>query len=318
MKLEVSEIGVGTWGMGGTWWGPADDDEAVRSIHLAMDLGVNFLDTAYSYGDGHSERVVAKALRQKKGRALVATKVPPKNMKWPARHDVPVAETFPGDWIRSCTERSLCNLDTDCIDVQQLHVWSDTWMGTGDWLQTVRDLKQEGKIRFFGVSINDHEPDSALQIVECGVVDTVQVIYNIFDQSPQRKLLPQCRDMGVGVIVRVPFDEGGLTGTFTRETKFDKDDFRFKYFGGDRLGQTIDRVDKLGFLVRREIGSIAQAALKFCLSHPAVSTVIPGMRRRGHVEENCAVSDGIPLAPEELEALREHAWEKDFYAYCKS
>jgi aryl-alcohol dehydrogenase-like predicted oxidoreductase len=314
LNQEISEIGVGTWSMGGSMWGPADDDEAIRAIHLAMDLGVNFFDTAYAYGDGHSEQVLAKAFGQKGSRALVATKVPPKNMTWPAAHDDPVTETFPGDWIRSCTERSLRNLDTDCVDVQQLHVWSDTWMGTGDWLQTVRDLKEEGKIRFFGVSINSHEPDSALQVVECGMVDTVQVIYNIFDQSPEKKLLPLCRDMGVGVIVRVPFDEGGLTGNLTRETTFAPDDFRFRYFRGDRLRQTVERAEKLRFLVRREIGSLAQAALKFCLSHPAVSTIIPGMRRRTHVEENCAVSDGVPLTAEELETLKGHAWDRDFDA----
>ncbi|MBI4161954.1 MAG: aldo/keto reductase [Acidobacteria bacterium] len=313
MDLEVSEIGLGTWGMGGKWWGPTDDAESIRAIHRAMDLGVNLFDTAYTYGDGHSERILAEAFRRKGRRGFVATKIPPMNREWPARHDVEAGKVFPGQWIRACTERSLLNLETDCLDLQQLHVWSDSWLGKGDWEEAVRDLKEAGKIRFFGVSINDHDPDSALRIVASGLADAVQVIYNIFDQSPERRLFSACREKGIGVIVRVPLDEGGLSGALTAATTFAEEDFRRDYFGGGRLAETVRRAENLRFLIRREIRTLPQGALKFCLGHPAVSTVIPGMRTRAHVEENCAASDGVPLGPEEIDRLRAHAWERNFY-----
>ncbi len=309
----VSEIGIGTWGMG-SMWGPIDEREAVRALRRAIDLGVNFVDTAMVYGEGRVEELVGEALADQTAEIYVATKVAPKNREWPARLDVPVTDTFPVDWIIACTEQSLRRLRRDVIDLQQLHVWSPRWLEQQAlWWPAVERLKREGKIRAFGISINDHEPDTALGLVSSGLIDSVQVIYNLFDQTPAQRLFPLCETHGVGVIARVPFDEGGLTGRFTATTSFDAGDWRCQYFRGERLRETVERAAQLGFLVRGDVRSLAQAALKFCLSHPAVSTVIPGMKRIAHVEENCAAADGAPFSLEELVRARAHAWPRNFY-----
>ena len=311
--VPVSEIGFGTWAMGGMW-GPRDDKLAKEALNLSLDLGVNFFDTAYVYGDGHSEQLIGEVVNERKVRekVFIATKVPPKDYHWPARTGSDVRSTFPASWIRSITEKSLRNLGVDCVDLQQLHVWASCWFQQGDWLEELQKLRKEGKVRWFGISINDHEPDTALGLVASGLVDSVQVIYNIFEQTPERALFPACQAHGVAVIARVPFDEGSLTGAFTRETVFHPDDWRARYFGGDRLRETVERVDRLKPLVGGDTKSLAQAALKFCLAHPAVSTVIPGMRRIAHVEDNVAAS-GSPLSAEQLRQLRAHAWPRNFY-----
>ncbi|MDO8519014.1 MAG: aldo/keto reductase [Deltaproteobacteria bacterium] len=301
--LQVSEIGHGTWTMG-SMWGPRDDEKALSSLIRSLELGVTFIDTAYVYGDGHSEQLIAKAFKKTGKKVFVATKVPPKNYQWPARHHVPVSETFPAEHIVKFTETSLKNLEMDCVDLQQLHVWSDNWLDQGDWLTAVEKLKRDGKIRFFGVSINDHEPDSALKIVESGLIDSVQVIYNIFEQRPEEKLFPLCQKMGVAVIARVPLDEGSLTGTLTPKTQFPKGDWRKHYFTPERLKETCARVEK--------IKNLPHTALQFCLSHPAVTTVIPGMRTIAHVEDNCAAS-GKKLSASELAELKKQAWPRNFY-----
>ena len=217
-KIQVSEIGYGCWGIGGGW-GKLDDQEAVSSIHQAIHLGVNFLDTALAYGEGHSEKIIAKTLEQISAPVTVATKIPPKNWVWPAKAGTGIQEVFPKKWIIKSTEKSLKNLKTDCLDLQQFHVWTDSWMKEDEWKETMALLKKQGKIRFFGVSINDHEPESALKIVQSGLVDTVQVIYNIFDQSPEKELFPLCLEKNVGVIARVPLDEGGLSGKFSSNVR---------------------------------------------------------------------------------------------------
>ena len=315
---RVSEIGLGTWGMGGMW-GPVNDREALEAIHRALESGVNFLDTALVYGDGHAEGLIRKALANRTAPVYLATKIPPKNMAWPARHDVPVTEAFPAQWIVQCTEQSLRHLKRDHVDLQQFHVWSSRWLiERAEWLPAIERLKREGKIRAFGVSINDHEPDTALALVASGLIDTVQLIYNLFEQAPAQTLLPLCQQYQVGVIVRVPFDEGSLTGTLTADTRFHPDDWRRAYFRGDRLQETLQRVERLAALVRGESPTLARAALKFCLSHPAVSTVIPGMRRVAHVEENCAASDGTVLSPQLLRRLRAHAWSRNFYPFAEA
>jgi len=309
---QVSEIGLGAWAMGGMW-GPLGDGTSLKALHRAMDLGVNFFDTALAYGEGHSEGLIAKAFHQRGERVFVATKVPPKNYEWPAKPGDSLSKIFPSDWIIQCTERSLENLNTDCLDLHQLHVWADAWTDQSEWYETLMRLKEQGKIRYFGVSVNDHEPDSVMRVVTSGKIDTIQVIYNLFDQTPNGRLLPLCLEKNVGVIARCPFDEGSLTGRLEASLPFHKDDWRNRYFKGSRLKQTLARVEELKFLVRGERKSLAQAALKFCLSHPAVSTVIPGMRRPEHVEENCAVSDGLFLTVEELEQVKSHAWPRNFY-----
>ena len=312
--LEVSEVGYGAWGIGQSQWLGAEDDESLRALHAAIDGGLNFVDTALAYGRGHSEQLVGQVVAEREERVYVATKVPPKNQVWPAPDDATADEAFPGEWVRRCTERSLSNLDVDAIDVQQLHVWNDRWVGQGDWLEAVEALKSEGKIRSFGVSINDHQPANALALIETGVVDTVQVIYNVFDQSPEDELLPACAERDVGVIVRVPFDEGALTGRMTPETEFPDGDFRAHYFRGDRRQQVFDRTQAIASDLGTERDGLAEIALRYVLSHDAVSTVIPGMRSVRNVERNLAAAGKGPLAEVELGRLKAHRWERNFYA----
>ena len=311
--LQVSELGYGAWGIGKTMWLGADDAESLRALRAAIDQGVNFIDTALGYGDGHSEQLVGKVVREAAGIVHVASKVPPKNAKWPAPKGVPVEEAFPADWIVDCTERSLANLGLETIDVQQFHVWSDEWVGQGDWMDAIELLREQGKIRYFGISINDHQPDSALALVNSGVVDSVQVIYNVFDQSPEDELFPAVEANNVGVIVRVPFDEGSLTGNVKPETVFPNGDWRNSYFGGDRKERVWERVQAITSELDVPIERLPEIALRYCLSHPAVSTVIPGMRSPRNVEANVRAAALGPLSPREREVLRRHRWVRSFY-----
>jgi aryl-alcohol dehydrogenase-like predicted oxidoreductase len=312
--VEVSEIGYGAWGISGVQWEGAEDDESIRALHRAIDLGLNFIDTAAAYGEGHSERLVGRVVRERAERVYVASKVPPKNLTWPAAEGSRVEDVFPGEHVRRMTERSLENLGLEALDLQQFHVWLDDWLGQGDWLETVEQLKSEGKIRLFGVSINDHQPESALQVVESGIVDSVQVIFNVFDQSPLDALFPACAENGVAVIVRVALDEGGLTGTITPDTEFPEGDFRNDYFGGERKREVQEHVEAICADLGISSRQVAETALRFVLSEPAVSTVIPGMRSVRNVERNTAVGDGRGLPPEQVEKLRGHRWDRDFYA----
>lgn len=311
--LRISEVGFGAWGIGRANWIGAEDDESLRALNRAIDLGCNFIDTALGYGGGHSERLVGQVVRSRSETVYVATKIPPKNGLWPARPGIPSSETFPADHIIACTEQSLTNLGLDTIDVQQFHVWSDEWIGEGDWLEAVRKLKEQGKIRCFGISINDHEPANALKLIETGVVDTVQVIYNMFDQSPEDELLPACERHNVGVIVRVALDEGGLTGRITPESTFPEGDFRNHYFAGDRKKEVYERVQRIAADLGIGLDGMPEAALRFVLSHPAVSTVIPGMRSVRNVERNMAVGDGKGLPPEQAAKVKKHRWIRNFY-----
>ena len=311
--LEVSEIGYGAWGIGGSLWLGAQDDESLEALNRAVDLGVTLIDTALAYGDGHSEQLVGRVVRERDERIVVATKIPPKNRRWPAPEGIDPDEAFPADYVRGCTERSLRNLGLDAIDVQQFHVWSDDWVGRGSWLEGIEALKAEGKIRAFGVSINDHEPANALKLIESGAVDTVQVIYNVFDQSPEDELLDLCAERGIGVLARVPFDEGALTGRIGPDTEFPDGDFRNHYFRDDRKQQVADHVqailDDLG--IERE--QLPEVALRYVLSHPAVSAAIPGMRTVRNVERNAAIGDGHGLPDEQVAALKRHRWDRNFY-----
>jgi aryl-alcohol dehydrogenase-like predicted oxidoreductase len=311
--LEVSEIGYGAWGIGQSMWIGADDAESLRALDRAIDLGLNFIDTALAYGDGHSEQLVGETVRKRAETVHVATKIPPKDMRWPARAGSHVDDAFPGDYIRAQTEQSLRNLGVDAIDVQQFHVWHDDWLEQGDWLETVEALKQEGKIRWFGVSINDHEPETAVELVRSGRVDTVQVIYNVFDQSPEDELFPATQEHDVGVLARVPFDEGALTGAITPETTFPDGDFRARYFRDDRKQQVAQHVQEIVDDLGIAPEDIAETALRFILANDAVSTVIPGMRSMRNVERNCAVGDGKGLPADQVEKLRAHRWIRNFY-----
>jgi aryl-alcohol dehydrogenase-like predicted oxidoreductase len=311
--IEVSEIGYGAWGIGGSQWGGADDDESIQALHHAIDLGVNFIDTALAYGGGRSEQLVGHVVRERPETVYVATKVPPRNRIWPAPAGVPLEEAFPTGYVSECAERSLGNLGMETVDLLQLHVWNDEWADRAELHAEIDRLRSAGKIRFFGISINDHQPANGLRLVEGGRVDTVQVIYNVFDQSPEDELFPACRANGVGVIARVPLDEGGLTGRIGPGTEFTGDDFRAGYFRGDRKREVQERVTAIASDLGIGEDRLAETALRFVLSEPAVSTVIPGMRSLRNVDRNVAVSDGGELSADQREKLRAHRWVRNFY-----
>jgi aryl-alcohol dehydrogenase-like predicted oxidoreductase len=305
---KLAEVGYGTWGMAG--WSGSDDDESLAAMERALALGCNFFDTAWAYGSGHSERLLRRLLTGWRGDHIyIATKVPPKNGRWPARADYRLDDVFPPDHIREMTERSLENLGLDCVDVQQLHVWTDAWADDERWQRAVDDLKREGLIKAFGISVNRWEPANVVKALRTGVVDCVQVVYNIFDQNPEDELFSVCQELNVGIIARVPFDEGSLTGSLAADATFPEGDWRALYFKGDNLRETVERVARLVPVVPAGM-TLPDLALRFILEHPAVTTTIPGMRRARHVDANLAVSDGRRLPPGLLEALRGHRWDR--------
>jgi aryl-alcohol dehydrogenase-like predicted oxidoreductase len=311
--LQVSEIGFGGWGIGKTSWIGADDRDSIRALSVARDAGVNFFDTALVYGDGHSERLLAQTFG-KSHDLVVATKVPPKNRKWPARRGTSLRDVFPKDHVLQCLDQSLANLQRDVIDLYQFHVWSDEWAREAEWQQTVEEIRRSGKVRFIGISINDHEPENVLLALQSGLVDTVQVIYNVFDQTPQDRLFPFCRQQGIGVIARVPFDEGSLTGTMRPDTTFPAGDFRNYYFGWGRKRRVCKRIRRLVQDVGVNLNDLPELALRFCISNHTVNTVIAGMRTPAHVERNVKASDDGLLAPELLSRLYRHRWSRNFYS----
>ncbi len=307
--ISVSEVGYGAWGIGGVQWTGGDDEEAKRALNLAIDRGLNLIDTALAYGKGHSERLVGEVARARTESIAIATKIPPKNLQWPAK-SVPLEEVFPADYIVECTEKSLRNLGVETIDLQQFHVWHDNWAERTEWIEAIAKLRQAGKVRHVGISINDYQPTNVIKALRTGQIDAVQVIYNIFEQAPNDELYPVCQELNIGVLARVPFDEGGLTGAITPETVFPEDDFRSWFFRGDRKQKVFDRVEKLKGLLGAEAASLPELALRFTLSHDAVSTVIPGMRSTRHVESNIACSDGRKLSADLLERLKAFAWDR--------
>jgi aryl-alcohol dehydrogenase-like predicted oxidoreductase len=331
--IRISEIGLGTWGMGGaaTGWSGSDDTQSIAAIHRALDLGLNFIDTALSYGNGHSERLIGQALRQSGGKTVhIATKIPPKNGFQNARTaDTPLREAFPAEHIIAATEESLRNLQREVIDLQQLHVWHDAWLNASESaespeLQELHDLfdaidrlKSQGKIRAFGISILRNNPNNSLALVRSGLVDAVQVFYNIFDQRPEAELLPLCEQHNVGVLARVPLDEGGLTGSITAETTFPEGDFRNGYFQGDRKREVHERAHAIVQDLRAAdpgltIEDLPRIALQYVLAHPAVTATIPGMRSARNVERNCAASSYLPLTPQCMEILHRHHWDRNW------
>ena len=305
---KVSEIGYGMWGMGG--WKGSDDRQSERSLDLAVEQGVTFFDTAWGYGEGHSERLLGKLLRRHPDRKLfAASKIPPKNFRWPAKPTYPFEESYPKAHIREYTEKTLGNLGMERIDLMQFHTWDDTWASREEWQRTVEDLKKEGKVAAMGISMNRWEPENGLEALKTGMLDAVQVIYNIFDQAPEDVLFPFCEEHGIAVIARVPFDEGTLTGNITRETVFPEGDWRGTYFVPENLQASADRADRLRPLVPEGM-TMAEMALRFILENPTVSTVIPGMRKEEHVLANTGTSDGKGLSTDLFSSLREHRWDR--------
>jgi aryl-alcohol dehydrogenase-like predicted oxidoreductase len=315
----VSEIGFGGWGLGGQMWLGSDDREGSDALRAALEQGVTFFDTALAYGSGHSEQLIGRVLKAelRDGRAVVATKVPPRNQQWPADGNKPVTDVFPPKHIASSTEASLRNLGLDALPVQQLHVWHDAWLADPKWAasyeQMVR-LKEEGKVLHWGISINDHAPETALRVLADPLFETAQVIYNIYDRSPEKALFALARNKPLGVIIRVPFDEGALTGRIRADTVFPAGDWREEYFQGDRRAEAGRRADALASVLGTEAETLPELALRFCLSTPQVSTVIPGMRRAEHVRSNVAAAAKGALSPAMLSRLKAHAWDKNWYS----
>ncbi len=312
-NLMASEIGFGAWAIGGGW-GPQDEKESIKALLRAIDFGVNFIDTAAVYGDGRSERIVAAVLKERKAEDIyVATKTPPAPGPWPPTPYCRIEDRFSETYLRKNIEERLRNLNTDCIDVLQLHTWTRAWNKNPLPLITLQKLKEEGKIRFIGVSTPEDDQNSVIGLMRQGYLDAVQVIFNIFEQEPAAELFPAALENHVGIIVRVVFDEGVLTGKYTAESKFPQGDFRNNYFAGDRLERAGKRVRKIKKEIESSGFTMPQAALKFALSHEAVSTVITGIRNSYQAEANCSASE-LPDLPDDLIAkLRKHEWRRGFW-----
>lgn len=306
--FEVSDIAHGLWGMGD--WSGSDDQQSLAALQLAIDLGCNFFDTAWSYGNGNSDALLGEIMARNSGKRLyAASKIPPANGQWPALPKYKYGDVFSPEHVFKYADMIRKKLRVDCIDLLQFHVWDDSWTDEPDFHVTVEKLKDGGWIRSFGLSLNRWEPWNGIKAMRTGLVDVVQMIYNIFDQSPEDELFPACQELNVGVIARVPLDEGSLGGKMTLQTRFPKEDWRALYFGPENLANTIERVEKLKKVLPQGM-SLPEMALRFILSHPAVSTTIIGMRAPGHVRENVATSDAGPLDASLLEELKKDRWDR--------
>lgn len=305
---EISEIGYGMWGMGG--WTESDDLQSAKSLDLAVERGVNFFDTAWGYGEGHSERLLGQLLKRHSDRKIyTASKIPPKNFQWPAKPEYTYDESYPAAHIIEYTEKTLKNLDVETIDLMQFHTWDDGWADREEWQRAIEDLKKSGKISAMGISVNRWEPENGIKALKTGALDAVQVIYNIFDQAPEDRLFPLCDSFDIGVIARVPFDEGTLTGNIHKDTTFPEGDWRGTYFVPENLEASAERADKLRPVVPEGM-DMAEMALRFITMNKTVGTVIPGMRKERNVKANTAVSDGKGLPEETFEELRNHRWDR--------
>jgi aryl-alcohol dehydrogenase-like predicted oxidoreductase len=306
--FDVSDIAHGLWGMSG--WSGSEDQESLQAMQLAIDQGCNFFDTAWAYGEGKSDGLLGKILASNKGKRLyAASKIPPLNGRWPATPQYQYGDVFPAAHVLSYARKILEKLGTESIDILQFHVWDDSWANEAEFRETVEKLKSDKLIRFFGLSLNRWQPENGIAALRTGLVDAVQVIYNIFDQSPEDKLFPVCRELNVGVIARVPLDEGSLGGKMTRETKFPTNDWRAKYFGPANLTKTLARVDELKKIVPAGM-TLPEMSLRFILANPDVGTTIIGMRKLAHVKENIALSDAGPLDKALLQELKAHRWDR--------
>ena len=322
-NLKISELGFGTWQLAndpGSWVG-SDPKESLECLHKFIDEGGNFIDTAWIYGydesqpERHpSEELVGQLIKEKgKENIIVATKIAPLDWHWPAWKGTPISEVFPSSKIKSSVEDSLRCLGVDQIDLMQFHVWQDDWGSENEWKDTVQEIMQSGKVKNFGISINDYQPSNCLKTLDTGLISTIQFIFNIFHQKPTEKLLPYARQNNIGLIARVPLDEGGLSGKFTLDSVFPDGDLRKEYFGGERLVELVKRTDELKKLLGNEVKSLPEMALRYILSFDEVSTVIPGMRRLYQVDGNIAAAQAGKLSVELMNELKKHAWERNFY-----
>jgi aryl-alcohol dehydrogenase-like predicted oxidoreductase len=310
---KISRLGFGGWGIGGTMWIGAEDKESKRTLRKAIESGINFFDSAFVYGNGKSEQLISQVEKESGKELFITTKIPPKNYQWPAKDTTPLGAAFPKDYIMTITERSLRRMNRDYVDLQQFHVWNDQWADNDEWKEAILKLKNDGKVRYFGISVNDHQPENGIEAGKTGLIDSFQVIFNIFDQSPVDTLFPFCKENDISIIARVPFDEGALTGNIKPDTVFPDRDFRANYFRGDRKQQIWDRVQKLTEDVKDETSSLAEAALRYTISFDEVTTVIPGMRKEKNLLSNVASIEKGVLSEELLERLKDHRWIRNFY-----
>jgi aryl-alcohol dehydrogenase-like predicted oxidoreductase len=306
--FDVSDVAYGLWGMSG--WSGSDDQQSLDSLQLAVDSGCNFFDTAWAYGEGKSDGLLGETMaRNSDKRLYAASKIPPANGKWPALSKYKYGDVFSAGHVLKYADLIRKNLRVDSIDLLQFHVWDDSWTDEPEFHATIEKLKDGGWIRYFGLSLNRWEPENGIKALHTGLVDVVQVIYNVFDQAPEDKLFPVCQELNVGVIARVPLDEGSLGGKMTLETRFPKSDWRSGYFGPENLANTLRRVDNLKKILPAGM-TLPEMSLRFILSHPAVSTTIVGMRNPEHVRQNVAASDAGPLGSGLLAELKKHRWDR--------
>ena len=315
LDWQVSEIGYGMWGMAS--WSNSDDQESLQSLQAAIKLGGNFFDTAHAYGEGHSEKLLGETIRANRDRRLyTATKVPPKTREWPARLESTLKDSYPPDHVEEYVHRSLESAGLESFDLVQLHTWDDNWLRDDRWFYKLDDLRSQHLINAIGISLNRWEPWNGVRAVRTGQIDSVQVIYNVFDQNPEDDLFPACEEMRVAVIARVPFDEGTLTGMLTKDSRWPEGDWRNTYFVAENLIPSLERVEALKELLRKwnqehageaEI-TLPELALRFILNNSTVSTIIPGMRKLSHVESNIAASDVGPLPDDLYQKLKQHRW----------
>lgn len=324
--LKVSEVGMGTWQLAGKPWGwdAPDENESMRALYRFIELGGNFIDTAWVYGrvdetgdnkGKHcSEELIGKFIKESDNRdkVIIASKIPGKNRKWPAWKGIPISEVFPKGYIEEMVDNSLKSLGIDSLDLMQFHVWQDQFVEEDDWKNEIQNITKKGKVKFWGISINDYQPSNCFKTLETGLIDSIQFIFNIFHQKPTERLLPFAKKNNIGLIARVPRDEGGLTGKLTLQSKFN-DDMRSKYFSEERLKQFVPRTRKLEGLLGSEAKTLPELALRWILSFGEISTVIPGTRKVKYVDDNVSVSDGRKLSGELLEKLKQHVWERNFY-----
>lgn len=323
-NLKIAEVGIGTWQLANDpeMWVGGDLQESLKALRKYVELGGNFIDTAWVYGVAieqktpTSEELIGQYLKQYGGRdsLIIASKVAPKNWSWPALKGVPITEVFPKEHIKKLVNESLTRLGVDYVDLMQFHVWQDEWSELDEWKETIEILTKEGKVKHWGISVNDYQPSNCLKTLDTGLISTIQFIFNIFHQKPTEKLLPYAKENNIGLIARVPLDEGGLCGKWEKDHKFDEGDFRNSYFSEDRLKELIKRTDKIKSMMGNEAENLTELALRYILSFDEVSTVIPGMRSTKYVESNSAVSDGRKLSEYLMRELQKQKWERNFYS----
>jgi len=314
--LKVSELGFGGWGIGGDWWSDSDDAESIRSLELAKELGINFFDSALGYGNGHSEELIGQLVKKEKEKFVVTTKIPPKNYTWPAKPGTPLEEVFPSDWIIECTEKSLKNYGLEQIDLQMFHVWLNEWTDKEEWINAVEKLKREGKIAHFGASISFpyDENETGIEAMDKGLFEVIQIVYNIYEQDPQKDLFVSARKNNVGIVARCPLDEGALTGKIGPGMKFAEGSFLSSYFKDDRLETVQQKAEELNWLIEEGYAeNLAEAAIRFSVSDDVVSSSIVGMRKPEHAKANCAAIDKGVLPDSVLDRLKKHHWHHNYW-----